>query len=76
MNDFRITEMDRYLFGAGTHYEIYNKMGAHLACENGTDGRLMPDRSALSEILMPGFRDAIRCFVSITAEFTIFLFPA
>ena len=38
MNDFRITEMDRYLFGAGTHYEIYNKMGAHLACENGTDG--------------------------------------
>ncbi|SFQ20433.1 1,4-alpha-glucan branching enzyme [Lachnospiraceae bacterium XBB1006] len=25
-----ITEMDSYLFGNGTHYEIYNKLGAHL----------------------------------------------
>ena len=24
-----ISEMDRYLFGEGTHYEIYNKLGAH-----------------------------------------------
>jgi len=24
-----ITEVDRYLFGKGTHYEIYKKMGAH-----------------------------------------------
>ncbi len=24
-----ITEDDRYLFGEGTHYEIYNKLGAH-----------------------------------------------
>ena len=25
----RITETDQYLFGEGTHYEIYNKLGAH-----------------------------------------------
>lgn len=24
-----ITEVDRYLFGNGTHYEIYDKLGAH-----------------------------------------------
>ena len=24
-----ITEMDQYLFGQGTHYEIYKKLGAH-----------------------------------------------
>ena len=24
-----ITEVDRYLFGNGTHYEIYEKLGAH-----------------------------------------------
>lgn len=24
-----LTEMDRYLFGNGTHYEIYEKLGAH-----------------------------------------------
>lgn len=34
----RITEADLYLFGQGTHYEIYEKMGAHLARENGEDG--------------------------------------
>mgnify|MGYP000396977650 FL=1 len=30
-NDVRISELDSYLFGQGTHYEIYNKMGAHIA---------------------------------------------
>lgn len=24
-----LTEADRYVFGKGTHYEIYEKMGAH-----------------------------------------------
>ena len=24
-----ITKYDMYLFGQGTHYEIYNKLGAH-----------------------------------------------
>lgn len=34
-----ITEGDRYLFGKGTHYEIYEKMGAHKACdEEGNQG--------------------------------------
>ena len=33
-----MTELDTYLFGQGTHYEIYNKMGAHLAVKNGKEG--------------------------------------
>lgn len=33
-----ITEVDRYLFGEGTHYEIFEKMGAHPKTYNGTDG--------------------------------------
>jgi 1,4-alpha-glucan branching enzyme len=32
------TEMDCYLFGQGTHYDIYRKMGAHLATVDGDDG--------------------------------------
>ncbi len=33
-----ISEMDRYLFGNGTHYEIYNKLGAHPMTLNGQNG--------------------------------------
>ncbi len=33
-----ITEFDQYLFGSGTHYDLYNKMGAHLAKVDGKDG--------------------------------------
>ncbi len=33
-----ISEEDQYLFGQGTHYEIYKKLGAHLSCEEGVDG--------------------------------------
>ena len=33
-----ITETDRYLFGEGTHYEIYKKMGAHPMELNGQRG--------------------------------------
>lgn len=33
-----ITEYDRYLFGQGTHYEIYKKLGAHPAEYNGEKG--------------------------------------
>ena len=29
-NKVFITEGDRYLFGMGTHYEIYEKLGARL----------------------------------------------
>lgn len=31
-------ELDRYLFHHGTHYELYNKMGAHLREVNGVWG--------------------------------------
>ena len=42
--DVFMTELDAYLFGEGTHYEIYNKMGAHKAVKDGSIlrcGRLM-----------------------------------
>jgi 1,4-alpha-glucan branching enzyme len=32
--------MDRYLFGQGTHYEIYDKMGAHPMTHQGVEGVL------------------------------------
>ena len=33
-----ISELDRYLFGEGTHYEIYDKLGAHTMTLDGVDG--------------------------------------
>lgn len=33
-----ISEFDRYLFGAGTHYEIYEKMGGRLMTHQGARG--------------------------------------
>ena len=36
--DFRIGELDQYLFSMGTHYDIYKKMGAHEAVMNGKNG--------------------------------------
>lgn len=34
----KFSEMDRYLFGEGTHYEIYKLMGAHPTQQRGKDG--------------------------------------
>ena len=34
----KFSEMDRYLFGQGTHYEIYKHMGAHLTTQRGKNG--------------------------------------
>jgi len=31
-------ELDLYLFGNGTHYEIYKKLGAHICKHNGVEG--------------------------------------
>ena len=33
-----ISDMDEYLFGEGTHYEIYKKLGAHLTEKDGEKG--------------------------------------
>ncbi len=33
-----ITDMDMYLFGMGTHYDIYKKLGAHLCKKGGKEG--------------------------------------
>ncbi|MCQ2525630.1 MAG: 1,4-alpha-glucan branching protein GlgB [Lachnospiraceae bacterium] len=33
-----ISADDQYLFGNGTHYDIYKKLGAHLSVENGVKG--------------------------------------
>jgi hypothetical protein len=34
----QITEFDQYLFGEGTHYRTYEKMGAHPIKVNGVEG--------------------------------------
>ncbi|MDR1663605.1 MAG: 1,4-alpha-glucan branching protein GlgB, partial [Clostridiales bacterium] len=33
-----LTDLDLYLFGQGTHYEIFNKLGAHPMTFDGVDG--------------------------------------
>ncbi|MCL1999168.1 MAG: 1,4-alpha-glucan branching protein GlgB [Turicibacter sp.] len=35
-----LTDLDLHLFGNGTHYEIYNKLGAHVRTINGVKGVL------------------------------------
>ena len=32
------SELDMYLYGQGTHYEIYKKMGAHVSKQDGVRG--------------------------------------
>lgn len=34
-NTMEFTELDQYLFGEGTHYDIYKKLGAHPITKNG-----------------------------------------
>ncbi len=38
VNPIFMTDVDAYLFGEGTHYEIYNKMGAHITTKDGKKG--------------------------------------
>ena len=33
-----ISEADQYVFGQGTHYDIYKKLGAHPSVEDGVEG--------------------------------------
>ena len=33
-----ISQDDQYLFAQGTHYDIYEKLGAHPSCEDGEEG--------------------------------------
>ncbi len=35
-----LDENDRYLFNFGTHYELYNHMGAHLTSRSGIEGTI------------------------------------
>ena len=38
LQPFEIGELDQYLFGQGTHYEIYKKLGAHRVKMKGKEG--------------------------------------
>ena len=38
-NNMKITELDRYLFGQGTHYEIYKLLGAHPGTQRKKENR-------------------------------------
>ena len=35
---YEIGELDHYLFGQGTHYEIYKKLGAHIVNDGEKQG--------------------------------------
>ncbi len=37
-NPIEFTSFDRHLFGHGTHYQVYEKLGAHPVCINGLSG--------------------------------------
>ena len=54
------SELDRYLFGQATHYEIYRKLGAHPTDEYGIrgvcSGRQMPRVYGSSVPLTDGMR--------------------
>lgn len=76
------TELDRYLFGQATHYDIYKKLGAHVAERKGKKvsvlmcGRQMRQESGLSETLTTGARQQMRWNVLNRSqwEFLSFLF--
>ena len=38
LQPYEIGELDQYLFGQGTHYEIFRKMGAHKAVQKKQEG--------------------------------------
>ena len=60
------TAMDCYLFGQATHYDIYKKMGAHLAERKGkkecalTSGRHMRGKYTCLVSLTTGMRPVMR----------------
>ena len=37
----QFSELDQYLFGQGTHYDIYKKLGAHPASEGRKKGVIL-----------------------------------
>ena len=37
-NEYIFSELDQYLFGHATHYDLYKKLGAHPTTVNGVDG--------------------------------------
>lgn len=59
-------ELDQYLFGQATHYDIYKKLGAHPVTQNGKSGTYLQyghrtqRMFLLSVSLMTGIRSAIR----------------
>ena len=38
VKEFKMTELDQYLFGQGRHYNIYKKLGSHIAEMDGETG--------------------------------------
>ena len=52
----QFTELDQYLFGQGTHYDIYKKLGAHPTTQRRKKqyGHQMPDLFLSLEILITG----------------------
>ena len=66
----QFTELDQYLFGQGTHYDIYKKLGAHPTMRGRKKGvrkvyillcgHQMPDQFLLLESLITGIHRQIQ----------------
>ena len=62
----QFTELDQYLFGQGTHYDIYRKLGAHPTIQRRKKGvyllcgHQMPDQFLLLESLITGIHRQIQ----------------
>ena len=66
LKEVRIGELDQYLFGQGTHYDIYKKLGAHLATNEGKKGVYFAVWAPHAELVLlvsfiTGMAEDIRC---------------
>lgn len=69
LQPYEIGELDQYLFGQGTHYEIFRKMGAHKAVQKKQEGVYFavwaPHAARVSVVgnLTHGILGRMRCIV-------------
>ena len=75
---YEIGELDQYLFGQGTHYDLYKKMGSHLVTDGKKKGTYFavwaPNAKSVSVVLITGIGTRIRWCGKIRLEFIPALF--
>ena len=63
-----LTDMDRYLFGNGTHYEIYHKLGAHMLTYEGKRGMYFAVEAAIERAKSVVAKDGMYLDSSVIAH--------